>query len=182
MKLKTGNVAPNFGRSDIYDKLIQLNEDRNGSTLLSFFRYAECALCNLRIAELKRASERFKELDIEVICVFQSEKEKLRKAIHDRHSLDFLIISDPKMELYNLYGVKPSWLKLARTTSRKGMSNILKAQAEGYKLGGKVDGKFHQIPADFLINQNQRIEIAHYGNNLVDHIPIDEIIKKATTR
>ncbi|HEX5168821.1 MAG TPA: hypothetical protein VFW11_06590 [Cyclobacteriaceae bacterium] len=31
------------------------------------------------------------------------------------------------------------------------------------------------IPADFLIDEHFRIRRAHYGNNLNDHIAIDEI-------
>jgi len=54
---------------------------------------------------------------------------------------------------------------------------MIKASQKGFKLGGKVEGKFHQIPADFLLNRDKYIELAHYGNSIIDHIAIDEIIK-----
>lgn len=153
MKLKQGQKAPNFKISDIHGTKINLYELSNQKVILTFFRYAECALCNLRISEIKKESERLKKLDIKLIAVFQSSKESLIKSIYDRHSFDFTIIADPKLELYNLYGVKPSWIKLFRTTTWEGISSMLKASKKGFKLGGKVEGKFHQIPADFLLNR-----------------------------
>ena len=177
MKLKQGQKTPNFEMSDIHGTKINLHNLSNQKVLLTFFRYAECALCNLRISEIKKESERLKELDIKLIAVFQSSKESLIKAIYDRHSFNFTIISDPELKLYNLYGVNSSWIKLIKTTTWKGIKSMMKASSKGYKLGGKVQGKFNQIPADFLLNRNNNIEIAHYGDNLIDHISIDRILK-----
>jgi peroxiredoxin len=177
MKLKLGQSAPNFEVLDIFGNSINLYELNNNKVLLTFFRYAECALCNLRVSELKSASDRFQALDIKLICIFQSNTEKLRKSIHERHNFNVIIIADPNRTLYNRYGVKPSWLKLLKTVSRKGISIMAKASAKGFSLGGQVDGKFHQIPADFLLDKNKRIEVVHYGNSLVDHISITDIVK-----
>ncbi|PCI02231.1 MAG: hypothetical protein COB81_05585 [Flavobacteriaceae bacterium] len=177
MILKQGQKAPNFEMSDIFGTKINLHKLSNQKVLLTFFRYAECALCNLRISEIKRESERLKELDIKLIAVFQSSKESLVKAIYDRHSFDFTIISDPELKLYSLYGVNSSWIKLIKTTSWKGIKSMIKASAKGFKLGGKVEGKFNQIPADFLLNSSNYIEIAHYGDNLIDHISMQKILK-----
>ena len=177
MKLKQGKKAPNFEVTDIHGTKINLHQLSNEKVLLTFFRYAECALCNLRISEIKNESERLKELDIKLIAVFQSSKESLIASIYDKHAFDFTIISDPESKLYNLYGVKPSWIKLLKTTTWKGIKSMLKASSKGYKLGGKVEGKFNQIPADFLLNKDKHIEIAHYGDNLIDHIAIKRIVK-----
>ncbi|MCJ8292369.1 MAG: AhpC/TSA family protein [Crocinitomicaceae bacterium] len=177
MKLKQGQKAPNFELLDIHGSKINLHELTNEKVILTFFRYAECALCNLRISEIMKESERLKELDIKLIAVFQSSKESLIESIYNRHAFDFTIISDPKLELYNLFGVKASWIKLLRTTTWKGINSMIKASAKGFKLGGKVEGKFHQIPADFVIDREKYIVIAHYGNNIVDHLAIEKIIE-----
>jgi len=108
MKLKKGQIAPNFEVVDIHGKHINLHKLSNQKIMLTFFRYAECALCNLRIAEMQQAAERFKELDIKLIAIFQSSKESLIQSVYKRHSFDFTIIPDPKLELYNLFLVKPS--------------------------------------------------------------------------
>lgn len=177
MKLKQGQIAPNFEVTDIHGKKVNLHKLSNQKILLTFFRYAECALCNLRIAEIKNETERLKELDIKLIAIFQGRKDSLFDNIYKKHLFDFIIIADAKLELYDLYSVRPSWIKLIRITTWKGISSIIKASKKGFKLGGKVEGKFHQIPADFLINRERHIEIAHYGTNIADHIPIEKIIR-----
>ncbi|WP_420573290.1 peroxiredoxin-like family protein [Kordia sp.] len=180
MKLKQGQTAPNFEVLDIQGNKINLNKLSNHKILLTFFRYAECALCNLRISEIKNESQRLKMLDIKLIAVFQSSKDSLIKNVQNEHAFDFTIIADPNRELYDLYQVKPSWIKLIRTTTWKGVNSIIKASKKGYKPGGKVEGKFHQIPADFLINQDKKIEIAYYGSSVIDHISIEKLLKSTT--
>lgn len=56
--------------------------------------------------------------------------------------------------------------------------NTIKAYKNGFKLVRKVEGRFHQIPAYFSINGGKTIEISHYINSLIDHIPIEKIFKK----
>lgn len=179
MKLKQGQIAPNFEVLDIHGEKINLHKLSNQKVLLTFFRYAECALCNLRISELKKESERLKKLDIKLIAVFQSNKNSLIKSVYNKHLFDITIVADPYFELYDLYGVKPSWIKLIRTLTWNGISSMMRASRKGFELGGKTEGKFHQIPADFLINRERIIEVAHYGNSVIDHVPIDKILKTA---
>jgi peroxiredoxin Q/BCP len=180
MKLKQEQKAPNFSVTDIYGESINLYEYYEGKIMLSFFRYAECALCNLRISEIKRYAEEFEKQRIKIIAVFQSEAKSLQNSISSRHDFDFTIISDPEMKLYKQYGVKASWLKSLRTMSIRGFKAMKAASSKGFKLGGKVDGKFHQIPADFIIDENKRIEIAHYGNSIIDHLPLKDILNSVS--
>ncbi len=181
MRLKQGQIVPNFETLDIHGNKINLHKLSNQKVLLTFFRYSECALCNLRISELQKESKKLKELNIRLIAVFQSSNKSLTQSIYNKHLFDFIIISDSKLKLYNLFQVKPSWVKLIRTASWKGIKSVIKAYKNGFKPGGKIEGKFHQIPADFLINRERIIEIAHYGNSIIDHIPIKKIINNVTT-
>ncbi|QLG44739.1 redoxin domain-containing protein [Costertonia aggregata] len=176
MRIKPGQISPNFETFDIHGNCIDLHKLSHNKILLTFFRYAECALCNLRISEIRNESEKLRDLDIRLIAVFQSSSKSLIAAFNETSAFNITIISDPKLELYNLFGVRPSWIKLIKTTSYNGIKSMIKASKLGFKLGGKVEGKFHQIPADFLIGKTKKIEIAHYGNNLIDHIPIETII------
>ncbi|WP_299260584.1 redoxin domain-containing protein [uncultured Aquimarina sp.] len=177
MKLKQGDKAPIFKTQDIFEREIDLSKIKDSKILLSFFRYAECALCNLRIAELKKEAMNLKNNNIIVVAIFQSDAESIKTSIYERHELEFNLISDSNFELYDLYHVTPSWGKLFRTSSFRGLKSMIRAASEGYKLGGKVEGKFHQIPADFLIDLNGKIEIAHYGTSVIDHVLIREILE-----
>ncbi len=177
MKLTKGQKAPNFKATDIWGNKIELSKIDNQKTLLTFFRYAECALCNLRVSEIKIRKDELAQKNIQLIAVFESPVDSLIKNVANVHQFDFMIIADQERRLYNLYNVSPSWFKLIQTMSLKGISSVIKASKLGFRPGGKIEGKMHQIPADFLIDKNGFIEIAHYGNNVIDHIALSEVLK-----
>lgn len=175
MKLSSGQKAPDFTSKDIYGNAVSLSQIENQKILLSFFRYAECAMCNLQISKIMKYRHLLEEKGIRLIAVFESPAESLKTSIADRHGFDFTIIADVSRDLYKLYGVSPSWIKTMRTMSVKGFQYLSQALKLGFKAGGKVEGTFHQIPADFLIDSDKTINIAHYGNSVIDHFPLEEI-------
>jgi thioredoxin-dependent peroxiredoxin len=175
MQLTKGQKAPTFITEDIWGNTIDLHLIEK-KILLSFFRYAECAVCQLRVSEIMSKKNKFKEQSIEVIAIFQSPTDSLKLNIVDKTHFDFIVISDPKRILYNLYSVKPSWKKMFKTMNVNGIKRVFESIKAGFKPGGKVEGLFHQIPADFLIDSSKNILVAKYGNNVVDHIPLDKIL------
>jgi thioredoxin-dependent peroxiredoxin len=177
MNLSKGQKAPNFKTIDIWGNEIDLSKTDNQTTILTFFRYAECALCNLRISEIMRHKEDLAKKNIRLITIFESPAESLKSNVADRHQFGFTIIADQERKLYDLYQVKPSWLKLIKTMTWDGISSALRASKMGFALGGKVEGTFNQIPADFVINKNGIIDIAHYGDSVIDHIPLSVVLK-----
>jgi len=56
MRLQAGQPAPDFLRPDIGGKTIRLGDYRGRYLLLSFYRYASCPFCNLRVHELLQRS------------------------------------------------------------------------------------------------------------------------------
>lgn len=176
MKLTIGQRAPQFEVKDIWGNHISLYESTYERTLICFLRYAECAVCQLRISEIMRRKEALRSLKIRVIAVFQSPAEQLQINIADKTHFDFPLLADPDRKLYQLYGVKASWTKLLRTINPQGIKRVLNSMKEGFKPGGKVDGLFHQIPADFLLDKNLKIIKAQYGRNVIDHIPLEQIL------
>lgn len=178
MKLISGQKAPLFVAKDIYGNTVDLSEIQNQKILLSFFRYAECAMCNLQISKIMKHKEAFDKRGIKLIAVFESPAESLKASIANRHNFDFTIIADVNRDLYKLYKVNPSWFKTVRTMSVKGFQHLSEAIQLGYKAGGKVEGTLHQIPADFLIDANKKIQMAHYGNSVIDHFPLEKLFQK----
>lgn len=179
MKLTAGQTAPLFITKDIWGNTIDLSKVDNKKILLSFLRYAECAVCQLRVSEIMRERKIFLEKNIGIIAIFQSPAENVKLNISDKTHFDFTVIADPDRVLYNLYHVKPSWYKMIKTTNLKGIKRVMDAIKMGFKPGGKVEGYFHQIPADFILDQNKNILVAKYGNNAIDHIPLANILEGA---
>lgn len=177
MKLTKGQKAPNFKASDIWGNEIELSKTTSQKTLLTFFRFAECAMCNIRVAEIMKNKQQLLDKDIRVIAVFESPADSLKSSITDRHLFDFTIIANQNRNLYELYQVKPSWLKMMKMMGFSGIKKMFQAKKMGFNINGKVEGKIHQIPADFLIDKTGIIEIAHYGNSIFDHIDLNKVLK-----
>ncbi|MHA2365816.1 MAG: redoxin domain-containing protein [Candidatus Hodarchaeales archaeon] len=171
--ISEGQKAIDFKVEDINGNVIDLSSYQEHSVLLSFFRYASCPFCNLRINELINHYSWFKEVDVKIIAIFQSPKESILEYVTDKQEVPFPIIADPSRSIYNLYEVYSS-----RWGYFKGFLRILlltKAFRKGFRPG-KVEGIRTLIPADFII-EGSVIKKVYYGKNITDHMPIEEIEK-----
>ena len=169
MKLKEGNPAKHFSLEDISGNTINLEEFKEKKILLSFYRYASCPLCNLRVSELIQNFEDLKRKGIHIVAFFQSSKDSIMSSV-GKQNAPFPIIADPERKIYKKYGIERSWIGYIRG----GVSTTMfKALRNGFKIG-KMEGWKNLLPADFLI-ENLVIKRAYYGKNISDHIPIEEI-------
>ena len=173
MKLHEGQAAINFEVDDIDGNRLVLNSFFDRPILVSFYRYASCPLCNIRLNELIERYPVYKNAGLVVIAFFQSPPESIQKYVTSKHPLPFPIIADPSHTIYQKYGV---------TSSRWGyikglflLHRFIKAFRRGFWLG-KMESKFTLIPADFLIRDSKIIK-AYYGTNIGDHLPFVEIEK-----
>lgn len=173
MRLKSGQNAPLFKTSDIGGEEINLEALKGSKVLLSFYRYASCPLCNLRVHKLIQLFPEFSAKGLKIISIFQSPKESILQYV-GKQDAPFPIVPDPSQKLYKLYGVETSWMGFA-----KGGLEVQKLM-EITKLGflpGKVEGDMNRIPADFLIDENGVIQTAFYGKDISDHLDESEILK-----
>ncbi len=169
MKLKEGDQAKSFNLEDISNNIISLEDYKEKKVLLSFYRYASCPLCNLRVSELIYNYEEWKGKGLQIIEFFQSPVESIMRYV-GKQNAPFPIIADPERRVYKEYGIEGSWYGYV-----KGAISItmIKAFRRGFKLG-KMEGRKNLLPADFLI-ENLIIKRAYYGKTISDHIPIEEI-------
>lgn len=170
MQLKPGAMAPNFSTSDFLDETVDLASLRGRPVLLSFYRYASCPVCNLRVHSIIEVSPQWSEQGLAVVGVFQSPKESITQYV-GRQDAPFPIVPDAKMVLYKRFGVEAKWRGLL---SIGVVAAAMRAFRKGF-LPGRVEGPMHRTPADFLIDAQGRIAVAHYGRDVDDHIPLDTI-------
>jgi hypothetical protein len=91
----------------------------------------------------------------------------------------FPIIADPTGALYRLYET---------AASQRGLQFALRHRkeefAEAQRLGLEAlvndgpaygDGVLDRLPAEFLIDPDQRIGIAHYGKDIGDFLPLETL-------
>jgi thioredoxin-dependent peroxiredoxin len=170
MRLQTEKMAPGLVTTDFLGEAVDLQALRGQPVLLSFYRYASCPVCNLRMHSIIKAFPQWSQQGLAVVAVFQSSKASIAQYV-GRQDAPFPIVADPGMALYRRFGVESRWLGLL---SPRLMGTALRAFRKGF-LPGRVDGPLHRTPADFLIDAEGRIAMAHYGKDIDDHIPLDTI-------
>lgn len=171
MRLKIGDKARDFQVKDVFGTEIMLSKFSDKKVLLSFYRYASCPLCNLRIEKLIKSYTEFKSKDLIILSFFESSAESILEYV-GKQEAPFPIIPDPKREVYKLYGVESSRLGYLRGGFSKTMLKALKA---GFRIGPK-DGDRYILPADFLI-ENMEIKEVFYGKTISEHISMESIYR-----
>lgn len=173
MRLTVPCQSIDFRTKDIFGEHFQLSDLIGKRIVLSFFRDAACPFCNYRIYELTQQYESWKDSGLEIVTVFSDTSAQVRKHVA-RRPRPFRMISDPKLELYNRYGVEKSAMALFKAFLFR-LPEIVKGMAKG----GKPTNNPHMtiVPADFLIDIDGRITQLWYGRNTADHIPMEELHK-----
>lgn len=174
MRLKSGQAAPAFAVKDIYAKGLGTEQYNKTKLLLSFYRYASCPFCNLRIHDLSKHAEKFRQQGLEMVAVFQSTPEQIKKYA-GKEEKPFTIIADEGRELYKLYGVETSWWGFTQSFVVR-LPDLVRSTLLG-NLPGHMDNEINRMPADFLIDENGYIEIAYYGRDIGDHLPLQDLEK-----
>jgi len=170
MKLQKGDKMTEINLPSIDGKNFSFNKIKGKKTLLTFYRFATCPFCNLRIHEI---INRYEELgkNFEMVAIFSSTREHLSKTMK-KHNAPFTILADENFEYFSKYEVEKSLFKFL-VGSMVGFFKILKAGFKGYfpmELSGMTI-----VPVDVLINKKGVIEKVYYGQNTTDHLSFDEI-------
>jgi len=139
--------------------------------LLSFFRFAGCPFCNLRIHELV---SRFDELanDFTIVAVFDSPLDNLIKHTKGHHAPS-PILADEGNQYYHEYSIKKSIVGMLNGMFLH-MPSLIKGVLKGYKPSS-IKGNITTMPADFLVDLSGIIQIAHYGTHPGDHLDFNTV-------
>ena len=166
----TGQPARAFATTDIDGQAFKLQDYAGKTLLLSFYRSPDCPLCSLRLYQLILAYPQLHAQGLEVAIIFEA-----TKAVIQQYALKqqppFRLIADPTRQVFQLYAVQHSWL---------GLRGVLRLggywQAWRKRVGGRMTtGVLDQLPADLLIDPDQKIRYAYYGKDIGDHLPLSEI-------
>jgi len=171
-RLDENQPAIGFSLTDYRGRKITLSNYQGKKVLLSFFRAASCPFCNLRVHQLIKHYEELKEHNIELIALFASSGEEILEYA-GKQDAPFPIIPDPNLELYKKYGVEQSRPAMFKTMMRP--VKMMRMMFSGF-FNIKSLKEEPIVPADFLIDERQRIYRAYYGKDFGDHIPLDTIL------
>jgi len=172
MRLQTGQPAKPFAVRDIFDRPVSLQDFSGKKLMLSFYRYASCPLCNLRVHELIARYPDYRARGMDIVAFFQSPVESIRRYV-GRQDAPFPIIADPQRTVYRQYGVEMSiWGMIA--AGFWWHPRMVIANLKGFWFG-KMEGNIALVPADFLINPNSTIHTAFYGTTIADHVSLAQV-------
>lgn len=178
-KIKAGQQLPSLSGTSFSNGAIDIADFKGQPLILSFYRYAACPFCNLRMHHfIEKYQKEYEPKGIKAIAVFQSPIESIAKYL-DQHDAPFDIIADPKQKWYKTMGLKTSWKGFMA-----GAMNIAQGVEASKKGLIKInpEGPINRLPADFLISANGIVEATYYGKNISDHIPFDVIDKWANKK
>ena len=81
--------------------------------------------------------------------------------------------SDEDNTYYRQYGIEHSVAGMFKGMFLR-MPTLLRAMSKGY-VPTTIKGSMTTIPADFLIDREGIIQVAHYGRDEGDHLPFDTV-------
>jgi peroxiredoxin len=170
-QVSVGDRAPVFSATTWLGEEIELENYRGRRLWLAFFRFASCPLANLRIHEISKCHDLSAD-GLQIVAVFPSPRERIAAHVGKQHP-PFPLVSDPREELYMLYGLRAS---VAGLIGRDVGLRTVQAAALGF-LPGPTDGTITRLPGDFLIDEEGVVRHVHNGEDVADHIPFERVLE-----
>lgn len=174
MRIAPGHPAPRFSVTDIEGWHFDLEAYEGQCLMISFYRYAACPLCNLRIHRLIELYPELQARGLQMLAFFESPVWSIREHV-GRQGAPFPIIPDPARQVYARYGVTTSWLKTLVGSMR--LPTVYEAVFRQGFRPGRMEGNKALVPADFLIGPDLEVREAYYGRDISDHIPVERILE-----
>ncbi len=175
MRIKEGQNAKDFTVKDVFGKTISLSDYKGRKVLLSFFAFASCNFCNLRVHRLMEHYDSYKAKGMDVIAFFEASTEDIMKYV-GKQKPPFPIIPDRDKEIYNLYGVESKWSSFFGLVPKMFSLDYFRALRKGFMTRSDMfHANMRRAPAEILIGSDYTIHKAYYGKNLADHLHFDEI-------
>jgi peroxiredoxin len=170
MRRATGEKATHIKLPAIDGSIFDTGSLVNKPFMLSFFRFATCPFCNLRVHELVQRFAEFGD-DFTVVAVFDSPLDNLVRHA-EGHKAPFPILADESNQYYREYSIERSISGVLKGMLFR-MPTLMKSMSMGY-VPTTIKGNITTMPADFLIDRNGVIQMAHYGNDEGNHVPFEQ--------
>ena len=172
MQRSVGETLGNIRLPAVDGTHFQLDDIAGKRFMLSFFRFAACPFCNLRIHELVSRFHEFGDA-FTIVAVFDSSPENLRRYAQRHHS-PFPILADQQNVYYREYGIERSIARTLKGAATRLPSVLYATFVKGY-WPTRFGGKLTTMPADFLVDEAREIRVAHYGKDEGDHLPFEQV-------
>jgi peroxiredoxin Q/BCP len=146
--------------------------------LLSFYRFASCPFCNMRIHQLVTKYDELPD-EFELVAIFDSPLDNLQR-FTTRHHAPFPILADEANAYYKRFGVRRSLPGVLKGAIMR-MPTVMYAMfGKGY-IPWTVKGSMTTMPLDILVDERGIVQSVYYGRDEGDHMPFDDVKEFART-
>lgn len=171
MRLRPGDQVKRIELPVIDGSMFNMDSVEGKPFMLSFYRFASCPFCNLRINKLVKRFDEFGG-DFALIAIFNSSPENLARHTAGHHA-PFPILADENKIFYNSFGIQYSWVGFLKGMMMR-LPTLLGGMLRGY-LPAEFNHRLSIMPADFLVDAKGVIQTAYYGQDEGDHLSFDEV-------
>ena len=177
MTLKKGDNLKKLNLPSVSGKNFRLSNVKGRKSLISFYRFAQCPFCNLRIHELIKRHDEFRG-NLEIVAIFDAPLSHLIKSM-ERHDAPFEILADEDFSYFRAIDVEQSLIKFL-IGSVINIHRLVQASMKGF-IPLSFKGSMLTVPVDILINEKGMVEHVYYGKTTADHMNFDDILAFART-
>lgn len=174
-----GDSVVNIKLPSIDGSTFDLDSMKGKPFMLSFFRFASCPFCNLRMHELVKRIDELPD-DFGIVAVFDSSLENLQQHAN-KHGSPFPVLADAENQYHKLYGISHSMFGVLKGMFLRMPQLLYAICIKGY-LPLKIKGSMITMPADFLVDKQGIIHVAYYGKDEGDHLPFEQVKNFATRK
>ena len=103
MRIKKGDIIEDIELPVFDGSRFKLSNTKGKKVLLTFYRFASCGVCNLRINEFVKRYEEFGK-NFTMVGIFHAPVDFLKKNM-DRHNLPFTVLADENFKYFNKYDI-----------------------------------------------------------------------------
>ena len=170
--MKIGETMPQIKLPAIDGLQFDNHSLKGKKYLLTFYRFATCPFCNMRIAQLIRAKSEMGE-NFEIVAIFEAKIERLKKHAN-KHLAKFPILADHEREYYQLFGVKKSLIGMFKGMLLR-LPTLIIAIFKGY-FPLEISSRVLTMPLSLLVDEQGVIQTIYYGKDEGDHIPLEQVM------
>ncbi len=176
-KLQAGMKMPDFHFDTAEKQSIDFRNElqKAPKTALVFLRYYDCTFCQMDMHDYEIHYEEITASKGQFFVVLQSNPDRIRQQLA-QHPLPYQIICDPEAKLYKQFEITAS-ADMKDIVGPHTMLKAARAKKEGY-THGQYEGIETQLPATFIIAQDDTILSAYYAKH-VDESATAEYLKNA---
>jgi len=173
MRIVEGSQVKNIQLPSLSGDAFNLESLKGKKVLITFFRFAGCPFCNLRVNQLIQKQADLGD-NFQIVGIFDASLKNLQRNL-SKHHAPFTLLADEKNKAYKAYGIERSILGVIKGMIFSFPQMLYSMFIKGNFLTN-IGGNMLTMPASFLVNEQGVIETVYYGKDEFDHIPFEQVL------